>query len=141
MRSLFATFQQRAKSLSNVSLFVRRFQPVLMRSSAVSEHGFKSFAPKIGSLNLLDTTPSSVLLEVLANITNPTNYSATVPFVDLQILVNGTLVGNATTRAVTVRPGHNVNIPVQAKWDPSGLSGKEGAAVGKNLISQYISGK
>lgn len=111
-----------------------------MGSSALSGHGIKSFAPKIGSLRLLDTTPSSVLLAVLVNITNPTSYSATVPFVDIQIYIDGTLVGNATTESVSVGPGINENIPVQAKWDPAGLGGEKGKAVGRDLVSRYISG-
>ena len=112
-----------------------------MSFSALSGQGFKNFAPKIGSLQLLDTTPSTVLLSVLVNITNPTNYSATVPFADIQILVNGTLVGNASTEAIEVGPGFNENIPVTAKWDPSHLGGEKGATVGRDFISQYISGK
>ena len=114
---------------------------MLMSFSALSGQGFKNFAPKIGSLRLLDTTPSTVLLAVLVNITNPTNYSATVPFADVQILVNGTLVGHASTEAIEVGPGFNENIPVTAKWDPSGLGGERGATVGRDFISQYISGK
>ena len=114
---------------------------MLMGFSALSGQGFKNFAPKIGSLQLLDTTPSTVLLAVLVNITNPTNYSATVPFADIQILVNGTMVGNASTEAIEIDPGFNKNIPVKAKWDPPGLGGEKGATVGKDFISQYISGK
>ena len=114
---------------------------MLMGSSALSGQGFKSFAPKIGSLQLLDTTPSAVLLSVLVNFTNPTNYSATVPFADLRIFVNGTLVGNASTEAIEVGPGFNENLPVQAKWGPSELGGETGTVVGRELISQYISGR
>ena len=74
------------------------------------------------------------------NLTNPTNYSATVPFVDINILANNTLLGHATVKNLYVGPGNNTNIPVTAVWDPSTLGGKKGAAVGREFLSQYISG-
>ena len=111
-----------------------------MGFSALSGHGFNSFGLKVGSLRLIDTTASSVLLEVYANITNPTNYSATVPFVDIQILVNNTVVGNATTQSIYIEPGRNINIPVLARWNPLRSGSEKGAVIGKNFISQYISG-
>ena len=112
-----------------------------MEFPALSEHGFHRFAPKVGSLRLLETSKSSVTLSLLVNLTNPTNYSATVPFVDIQIMVNKTLVGHASTEAVEVGPGLNENIPVMTEWNPLGLGGYNGTAAGKELISRYISGE
>jgi hypothetical protein len=74
------------------------------------------------------------------NLTNPTNYSATVPYVDINILNNNTLLGHATVKDLYIGPGNNTNIPVTAFWDPATLSGKQGAAVGREFLSQYISG-
>jgi hypothetical protein len=76
----------------------------------------------------------------MVNITNPTEYSATVPFVDINILTNGTLLGHATARDVTVVPGVNTNILVTAVWDPRTMGGEEGHRVGVEFLSQYISG-
>ena len=100
-------------------------------------NGMSRFNPKIGSLKILDTTESSILLQVKVNITNPTPYSANVPYVDIKILNNDTVLGNATARNVSVVPGNNSDIVVEALWKPDG----EGAmTVGRNLLSQYISG-
>ena len=96
--------------------------------------------PKIGSLQILETTKSTLLLEAKINITNPTEYSATVPYVNVNFLNNGTILGHATARDVSVMPGQNHNIVVQALWNPMTQSGKKGADVGRELLSQYISG-
>ncbi|KAI9843873.1 MAG: regulator of (H+)-ATPase in vacuolar membrane [Sclerophora amabilis] len=99
-----------------------------------------SFAPKIGSLKILDTSETTLVLQALVNLTNPTAYSASVPFIDINILSNDTLVGHATARDVEVVPGLNENIIVEALWDPASPSGKKGRDVGRELLSQYISG-
>ena len=75
------------------------------------------------------------------NFTNPTEYAAVVPFIDIHILVNDTLVGHATAKALSIGTGVNTNIPVTAFWDPLGLSGEAGRKVGVEFLSQYISGK
>jgi hypothetical protein len=36
--------------------------------------------------------------------------------------------------------GNNTNILVQATWDPTTFGGEEGAKIGRELLSQYISG-
>lgn len=74
------------------------------------------------------------------NFTNPTPYTATLPFADVSILVNGTELGHAIAEAVTIKPGFNAQVPVTAVWNPYDASGSKGAAVGKELLSQYISG-
>ncbi|MCJ1352070.1 MAG: hypothetical protein MMC33_002054 [Icmadophila ericetorum] len=100
----------------------------------------KGFEPKVGSLRILDTTKSSLFIEAKVNITNPTNYSATVPYINLHLLTNGTLLGEGIAKNVTVRPGPNYDILVRAIWNPLSYNGTEGAAVGRELLSQYISG-
>ena len=107
---------------------------------AISGGKLEGFVPKIGSLQILETTKSTLLLEAKINITNPTEYSATVPYVNVNFLNNGTILGHATARDVSVVPGPNHNIVVQALWEPMIQSGKKGADVGRELLSQYISG-
>ncbi len=92
-------------------------------------------------MNILHTGPSSLTLQAEVNFTNPTQYSATVPYVNINILVNGTVLGQATAKNVAVVPGPNKNIIIEALWDPLTSSGKKGAAVGRELLSQYGSGK
>jgi len=101
---------------------------------------FGSISPKIGNLKILDTGATSLTLQAEVNFTNPTNYSATVPYFNLNILVNDTVIGSATATDVLVVPGNNTNITVKAVYDPFGNSGEKGKALGRELISQYISG-
>lgn len=80
-------------------------------------------------------------LEATVNITNPTEYSATVPYVNLKLLSNGTEIGHATAQQVSIVPGPNHNILVKALWDPLTPSGQKGVDQGRELLSQYISGQ
>ncbi|MCJ1283836.1 hypothetical protein MMC26_003167 [Xylographa opegraphella] len=106
----------------------------------LSGNGISSFAPKVGELRILDTTRTTFLIEAKVNMTNPTNYSATVPYVNINMLSNGTILGFAVTRNVKVVPGQNDNILVIATWEPARLGGQKGLDVGRELLSQYISG-
>ena len=110
---------------------------MLMGGSALSGNGLEGFHPEVGSLKVLETTRSSLLLEAKVNVTNPTNYSATVPYVSINILSNDTLMGHAIARNVQVIPGRNDDILVKATWEPANSVGLE---VGRELLSQYISG-
>lgn len=107
---------------------------------AIKRGGVGSFTPKIGNLQIIDTGKTSLTLTASVNFTNPTEYSATVPFVDIHILTNGTLLGHATAKDIKVVPGVNTNILVTAVWDPQTMGGEEGHHVGVEFLSQYISG-
>ncbi|MCJ1471344.1 hypothetical protein MMC07_009992, partial [Pseudocyphellaria aurata] len=98
--------------------------------------------PQIGALQILDTTKSTLTLGAKINVTNPTDYAATVPYVNLHLLSNGTLLGHAVARNLRVVPGPNHNLDVTAVWDPTsgGIDDQgNGVRVGRELISQYIS--
>lgn len=56
------------------------------------------------------------------------------------MLNNGSVIGSATAENVSVVAGNNSNILVEATWDPLGYGGKTGAAIGRELLSQYVSG-
>ncbi|KAF2809599.1 uncharacterized protein BDZ99DRAFT_388718 [Mytilinidion resinicola] len=99
-----------------------------------------SLSPKIGNLKILDTGATSLTLQAEVNFTNPTNYSATVPYFNINILVNDTILGSATATNVLVVPGNNTNVTITAVYDPFGNSGEKGKTVGRELLSQYISG-
>ena len=103
--------------------------------------GFSEFRPSIGDLKILDTTTTTLTLAANVNLTNPTPYSAYVPYVNISILTNGTVLGHAIAENITVIPGNNTNIPVRATWNPLEASGVNGSIVGREFISQYISGK
>ena len=91
-------------------------------------------------MEILETTESTLTIQARMNVTNPTEYSATVPYVNINLLSNGTIVGHATATNVSIVPGPNLDILVTALWDPKTPSGEKGLAVGRELLSQYISG-
>ena len=106
----------------------------------IRRRGFGSLGIQVGNLRILDTTADTLSLYALVNFTNPTNYSAHVPYVDIHILNNGTKLGHAFAKDVDVVPGNNTNVIIQAVWEPL-ASGDQGKAQGRELLSQYISGK
>lgn len=98
-----------------------------------------SVSPRVGTLQIVDTTRSSLSLEALVNITNPTPYSAHVPFVSLHVESNGTTIGEVFARNINIKPGNNTDLAVSARWSPS-IGGEEGVRRGRDLLSGYISG-
>lgn len=115
-------------------------------SGGPNESPISGFNPKIGALQILDTTKSTLALAAKINVTNPTEYAATVPYVNLHLLCNGTLLGHAVARNLSLVPGPNHNLEVTAVWNPTSSStdgdgDDRGVRVGRELISQYISGK
>ncbi|KAL8819227.1 MAG: hypothetical protein Q9191_007778, partial [Dirinaria sp. TL-2023a] len=109
---------------------------VFILDLALSGGNMTSFSPEVGSLRILETTARTILLKAKVNITNPTDYSATVPYVDILMLNNGSVLGHATAKGVTVRPGPNRDIKVKALWEPADFKAE---AVGRELLSQYVS--
>lgn len=88
---------------------------------------------------ILDTTSDSILLQALVNITNPTPYTATIPYVTAHITCNGTVIGELMADDLEISSGNNTNLLVRAKWDPS-MGGAGAKTIARDLISQYISG-
>lgn len=106
----------------------------------ISRGGFSDLNPQIGSLEILKTTTSSLQIQAKANITNPTEYSAKIPFININILNNDTILGHVIARDLHIVPGDNTNLVAIAVWNPSVASGARGGEVGRDLLSQYISG-
>lgn len=96
--------------------------------------------PKVGELKVSSTGKHSINLQARVNFTNPTEYSADVGYVNVHILNNGSLIGDATARNIKVSPGNNSNILVEATWDPTTFGGDKSAEIGRDLLSMYISG-
>lgn len=97
--------------------------------------------PRVDSLALGPTTESSMLVKTTVNFTNPTKYSATVPLVEFVMLYNATTVAHITAQNVTVTPGVNSGVPVDFLWNPLDSNGETGVRAGREMVSQYISGK
>jgi hypothetical protein len=94
--------------------------------------------PKARDITVMKTTKDSIVLEAVMDLRNPTDYSAYVPYVDVNFLVNDTVLGHVTARDIHITTGTNTNIKVQAEWAPLGEHDK---LVGKELLSQFVSGK
>lgn len=62
-----------------------------------------------------------------------------MPYVNIHVLSQDTVLGEASVENLDIRTGVNSNIVVTATWNPY-MSGEEGRHVGRNLISQYLSG-
>ena len=112
-----------------------------MSNSELSGRKVEDLDLKIGQLELLQTTKASVSLSAAVNLTNPTNYSAFLPFADVNISWNRTLMGHATVEGVYLKPGRNLNIPLHAVWSPGQSGGEAGLQASRELISRYVSGK
>ena len=95
----------------------------------IGRDGFQ--APIISNLSIYDSTVDSLILQAVANITNPTDYSAHVPYVNVSVIVNDTLVGYAWASADVV-PGPN-EILVRISFDRT--------EIGRQWLSQFISGQ
>ncbi|KAB8621896.1 hypothetical protein FH972_026007 [Carpinus fangiana] len=100
----------------------------------------KSLGLKIGNLKITESTPSSLSITAAVNFTNPTKYTATVPYADIHILANDTVLGHGTVRNLFLVPGNNTNAQFSAVWSPSAVDGKKGTKIGRELLSQFISG-
>lgn len=112
-----------------------------MDRPALSGHGMKSFAPRVDDLRIIETTKDTLLIEATVNVTNPTNYSITVPYVSIHLLSNDTVLGYMIAENMHIVPGQNNGTIGLAKWDPVGLSGEKGLKVGNELLSLFISGR
>ncbi|KAL4906458.1 hypothetical protein BDW74DRAFT_132734 [Aspergillus multicolor] len=96
--------------------------------------------PQVQSIELGATTESSLLVNTMVNFTNPTEYSASVPFLDLLLVYNGTSVAHITAKDVTIVPGTNVGVNVNLQWNPLDLGGPPAVLAGQELISRFVSG-
>ncbi|KAI1510635.1 hypothetical protein A1F97_09756 [Pyrenophora tritici-repentis] len=95
---------------------------------------------KVGNLAIVDTSPTSLTINAMVNFTNPTNYSATIPYFNINVLANGSHIGSATIENMEVLPGNNTNKLASLLWDPYTFGGDKGKKIGAELLSQYISG-
>ncbi|KAI0861453.1 hypothetical protein F4860DRAFT_476132 [Xylaria cubensis] len=95
--------------------------------------------PKVGSIRVVDSSTDSITLQALVNVTNPTPYTAHVPFVNVHLVANGSVLGDGTIQNIDIVTGNNTNLLVTAKWNPTD-GGPQSRKIGRDLISQYLSG-
>jgi hypothetical protein len=101
--------------------------------------GLDTLMPTIKSLRVTNSTPNAMSLETTIDVENPTEYSAIIPFADVKITVNNTILGHIAVRNLNVSEGLNRNLTVIAEYAP--MSGEKGRKTGRELLSQWISGK
>lgn len=95
--------------------------------------------PEVGEIKVLHTSSSSIQLEARVNISNPTPYTAYIPYINIHVAKNGSVIGSASAENLNITQGNNTNLLVTAIWNPS-EGGDEAAKIGKELLSQYLSG-
>ncbi|KAJ5614311.1 hypothetical protein N7528_007965 [Penicillium herquei] len=95
---------------------------------------------RIVSLEVVETNDSSLSVLTRVNFTNPTEYSATIPFADALVLSNNTALAHVIARNFSLVPGDNTNVAVEFSWDPLRNGGLDGIEAGQALISSFISG-
>jgi hypothetical protein len=124
--------------------FVNAIQRVitdLLSPAVVSSNGsLSALNTTVKNLQIVETTPNSLLIQGNIDFTNPTNYTARVPYMNINFLKNQTVLGHGLIENISIMPGRNKNVTVSALWEPAIASGEAGAAVGRELLSQYLSG-
>lgn len=118
-------------------VYLLTFSPFF--SPAIASGTFGELSPQVGDIEILDTTSTSITLQAVVNITNPTEYAAYIPSISVHILCNDSLIGTASAQKLNVVAGNNTNLVVGATWDPS-LGGEQGLEIGRNLLSEFVSG-
>ncbi|KAG5932730.1 hypothetical protein E4U53_001204 [Claviceps sorghi] len=96
---------------------------------------------EVGELHILNTSSTGVHVRALVNMTNTTPYTASIPFVNVHLLKGTHLLGEATTRNLHFASGRNHDMAIEATWDPSSFGGNQAHQAGRDLLSDYLSGK
>ncbi|KAI0874967.1 hypothetical protein GGS24DRAFT_457486 [Hypoxylon argillaceum] len=95
--------------------------------------------PKVGTIRVMDSSLDSITLQALVNVTNPTPYTASIPFINVHLVANNSILGDGTIENVDIRAGNNTDLLVTATWNPA-KGGPHSRRVGRDFISQYLSG-
>ncbi|QIW97081.1 hypothetical protein AMS68_002599 [Peltaster fructicola] len=99
-----------------------------------------SLNPRIYDLSIVSSTPTTLTISALVNITNPTEYTADIPYLSLHILTNGSILANASVQDIKVGHGNLTALKAVATWNPLGLGGRNALQAGVSFMSQFISG-
>lgn len=111
-------------------------------------------APRIKDLRVAASTPASLLLAALFDVTNPTEYSASVPYFAVQIWSAGHLLGWVKAERVEVGRGRVRGVGARVAYEPlaaaaaggnggkkhPGKEGEKARAEGRRLLGQFVSG-
>lgn len=77
----------------------------------------------------------------MVNVTNTTPYTASIPFINIHVVKDDCLIGEAMTRNLSFAHGQKNGIMIEATWDPYSFGGAKAQKVARRLLSEYLSGK
>ncbi|TQV91477.1 pre-rRNA processing protein [Cordyceps javanica] len=97
--------------------------------------------PRVGDIWVRNTTSTAVRVECVVNFTNPTPYSASIPYINLHVISEGNILADVTMQDLLVGQGNVTDVTVSASWDPKGFGGDASREAGRRLISKFLSGK
>ncbi|KHO02016.1 uncharacterized protein MAM_01017 [Metarhizium album ARSEF 1941] len=97
--------------------------------------------PQVGEVHILNTSSTGVHIQASVNLTNPTPYTASIPYANIHIIEDDLLIGEAITKNLHLKSDNNTNIIVEATWDPHSFGGKKAHKAARRLLSEYLSGK
>lgn len=75
------------------------------------------------------------------NLTNPTPYTASIPYVTVHVIKDGHIIGEVSAKDAHFQLGNNTNMVVYAAWDPVLFGGEASHEISRRLLSEYLSGK
>lgn len=83
------------------------------------------------------------MLDILAEVsfTNPTPYTASIPYLNVHVVSHGHVIGQATIKELHMNLGNVTNATVIASWDPVGFGGEASHKEARKLLSEYLSAK
>lgn len=97
--------------------------------------------PDVDDLRIIETTETGAMMQARVNFTNPTPYTASIPYFSAHIFTNGSMIGEAIATNVTLNKGNNTNHYIRATWDPTFFGGEKAHQAAQRLLSEYLSGK
>ncbi|PHH76373.1 hypothetical protein CDD82_4030 [Ophiocordyceps australis] len=107
----------------------------------IAQDSLTHLKPAVGDLRIVETWRTGIRLRASVNMTNVTPYTATIPYVNIHVMKQGFVLGEAIIQDAALKHGVNSDIIIGAIWDPTRFDGKEARQVGQRLVSDYLSGK
>lgn len=92
-------------------------------------------------MRILNTSETGLLMQASVNFTNPTPYTASVPYISAHLYKDGHMIGEVIARDVALELGNNTNMIARATWDPFTFGGQDSQEASRRLLSDYVSGK
>ncbi|CAH0021977.1 unnamed protein product [Clonostachys rhizophaga] len=97
--------------------------------------------PQVDDLRILNTSSTGVYMQASVNFSNPTPYTASIPYFSARILNNGKVIGEAVAKDISLKLGNNTGNIIHATWDPLSFGGPESHENARRLLSDYLSGE